>query len=148
MTFVGWSLGASAALAIGLTEDIDPTGKFVSCFDQVPRPDIIVAISGCHYEGGQLDLVDTETWGNKEADIVLIAGGDDTTCPPSETEDAAAELRSAGFDVDLVMLEGASHFAPIFGDLVDGKLVASDNPVGDRTLEVILKAIAARQDRS
>ena len=81
LTFVGWSLGASAALAIGLTEEIDPTGKFVSCFDQVPRPDIVVAISGCHYEGGQLDLVDTESWGNKEADIVLIAGEQDTTCP-------------------------------------------------------------------
>jgi hypothetical protein len=46
-------------------------------------------------------------WGNKEADIVLIAG-----------------------------------------DLVDGKLVVSDDPAGERTLEVILKAIAARQDPS
>ena len=27
LTFVGWSLGASAALAIGLTEEIDPTGE-------------------------------------------------------------------------------------------------------------------------
>jgi len=38
VTFVGWSLGASAALAIGLTEEIDPSGKFVSCFSQVPDP--------------------------------------------------------------------------------------------------------------
>ena len=65
VTFVGWSLGASAALAIGLTEEVDPTGEFVSCFGQVPRPDIIVAISGCHYEGGQLDFVDTEAWGTR-----------------------------------------------------------------------------------
>ena len=57
-------------------------------------------------------------------------------------------MRSAGYDVDLVMLEGASHFAPIFGDLVDGKLVASDGPAGERTLEMILNAIAARQDRT
>ena len=148
MTFVGWSLGASAALAIALTEEIDPSGKFVSCFSQVPRPDIVVAISGCHYEGGQVDLVDTSMWGNEEADIVLIAGEQDTTCPSWETEEAAAELRSAGYDLDLVMLEGASHFAPIFGDLVDGKLVVSDDPAGERTLEVILKAIAARQDPS
>lgn len=63
VTFIGWSLGASAALGIGLDEKIDPTGEFVSCFGQVPRPDIIVAISGCHYEGGQLDLVDTSAWG-------------------------------------------------------------------------------------
>jgi dienelactone hydrolase len=148
VTFVGWSLGASAALAIALTEEIDPSGKFVSCFSQVPRPDIVVAISGCHYEGGQVDLVDTSMWGNEEADIVLIAGEQDTTCPSWETEEAAAELRSAGYDLDLVMLEGASHFAPIFRDLVDGKLVVSDDPAGERTLEVILKAIAARQDPS
>ena len=108
VTFVGWSLGASAALAVGLTEEIDPTGEFVSCFDQVPRPDNIVAISGCHYEGGQLDLVDTEAWGNKEADIFLLAGEKDTNCPAWETEDAAAEMRSAGYGVDLLMLDGVS----------------------------------------
>jgi dienelactone hydrolase len=114
VTFVGWSLGASAALAIGLTEEIDPRGRFVSCYGQVPRPDIIVAISGCHYEGGQLDLVDTEAWGNNEAHVVLLAGEKDTNCPPRETEDAAAEMRSAGYDVDLVMLDGADHFRPGF----------------------------------
>jgi hypothetical protein len=57
-------------------------------------------------------------------------------------------LRSAGYDVDLVMLQGANHYAPIFGDLVDGKLVVSDDPAGERTIEVILKAVAAGQDRS
>jgi len=149
VTFVGWSLGASAALAIGLTEEIDPSGKFVSCFTQVPRPDIVVAISGCHYEGGKLDLVDTSMWGNKEANIVLIAGEQDTTCPSWETEDAAAELRSAGYDVDLVMIQGASHYAPVFHDLQDGQfVVVADDPAGEQTVEVILDAIAARQDRT
>lgn len=96
-----------------------------------------------------MDLVDTSMWGNKEADIVLIAGEQDTTCPSWETEDAAAELRSAGYDVDLVMLEGASHFAPIFEDLVGGELVVrADDPAGERTLDVILDAIAAKQDRT
>ena len=27
VTFVGWSLGATAALGIGLTDNIDPTGE-------------------------------------------------------------------------------------------------------------------------
>ena len=146
VTFVGWSLGASAALGIGLTEEIDPTGEFVSCFGQVPRPDIIVAISGCHYEGGQLDFVDTEAWGNKEADIFLLAGEKDTNCPPWETEDAASEMRSGGYEVNLLMLDGADHFAPVFHDLQDGQFVAvANDPAGDRTVEVILDAIAARQ---
>lgn len=146
VTFVGWSFGASAALGIGLTEEIDPSGEVVSCFDQVPRPDIVVGISGCHYEGGQVDLVDTSSWGNKEAEIVLLAGDEDTTCPAWETEDAAAEMRSAGFDVQLLMLEGANHNAPIFHDLVDGADVeVANDPSGERTVEIILDAIAAKQ---
>lgn len=149
VTFVGWSLGASAALAIGLTEEIDPTGEFVSCFGQVPRPDIIVAISGCHYEGGQLDFVDTEAWGNKGADIFLLAGEKDTNCPPWETEDAAAEMRSAGYEVNLRTLDAADHFAPVFHDLQDGQfVVVANDPAGERTVEVILDAIAARQHRT
>ncbi len=149
VTFVGWSLGASAALGIGLTEELDPTGEFVSCFGQVPRPDIIVAISGCHYEGGQLDFVDTEAWGNKEADIFLLAGENDTNCPPWETEDAAAEMRSAGYEVNLSMLDGADHFAPVFHDLQDGQfVVVANDPAGEQTVEVILDAIAARQHRT
>ena len=140
VTFVGWSLGASVALAIGLTEDIDPSGRFITCFSEVPRPDTVVAIAGCHFEGGQLDLVDTANWGNKGADVVLIAGRNDTTCPAWETEDAAAEMRAAGYHVELVMLPDANHYDPIFMDLVDGKLVASaDDPAGQRTLDVILE---------
>ena len=149
VTFVGWSLGASVALGIGLTEEIDPSGKFVTCFGQVPRPGTVVAISGCHYGGGQLDLVDTKSWGNKEADIVLIAGQKDTNCPAWETKDAEAEIRSAGYDVRSVMLESADHFAPIFRSLVDGEMVArSDDPAGERTLDVILEAVAGEDART
>jgi dienelactone hydrolase len=150
VTFVGWSLGATAALALGLTEEIDPTGKHVSCFGQVPRPDIIVAMSGCHYEyeGRQLDL-DTSAWGNKEADVILLAGEKDTECASWQSEDAADELRSAGYDVDLLILDGANHYAPVFHDLQDGQfVVVADDPVGERTVEVVLDAIAARQDRT
>jgi dienelactone hydrolase len=150
VTFVGWSLGATAALALGLTEEIDPTGEHVTCFSEVPRPDIIVAMSGCHYEyeGRQLDF-DTSGWGNKEADLILIAGEKDNECAAWQSQDAAAELRSAGYDVDLVMLQGANHHAPVFHDLQDGQfVVVADDPAGERTVEVILDAIAARQDRT
>jgi dienelactone hydrolase len=149
VTFVGWSLGATVALTIGLTEEMDPSGEFISCFSQVPRPDIVVAVSGCHYEGGELDFVDTSAWGNKGADIILLAGERDTQCPPWETEDAAAEMRSAGYDVDVMMLEGASHFAPVFHGLVDGEfVVVADEPTGERVLDVILDAIAGRRDHT
>jgi dienelactone hydrolase len=150
VTFVGWSLGATAALALGLTEEIDPTGEHVTCFSEVPRPDIIVAMSGCHYEyeGRQLDF-DTSGWGNKEADLILIAGEKDNECAAWQSQDAAAALRSAGYDVDLVMLQGANHHAPVFHDLQDDQfVVVADDPAGERTVEVILDAIAARQDRT
>jgi dienelactone hydrolase len=143
VTFVGWSLGASAALGLGLTEEIDPSGEFVSCFDQAPRPDIVVAVSGCHYAGGELDLVDTAAWGNEQARIVLLAGEQDTECSPDQTERAAAEIRAAGYDVRVVMLEGANHYAPVFHDLVDGEfVVAPDGPAGRRVCEVVMNAIA------
>jgi hypothetical protein len=134
------SLGATAALALGLTEEIDPTGKHVSCFSEVPRPDIIVAMSGCHYEyeGRQLDF-DTSGWGNKEADLVLIAGEKDEECAAWQSQDAATELRSAGYDVDLLILDGANHYAPVFHDLRDGQfVVVADDPAGERTVEVNL----------
>ena len=147
VAFLGWSLGASAALGIGLDETVDPTGGLVTCFGPAPRPDIVVAVSGCHYEGGQLDLVDTDAWENEGADVILVGGEEDTECPPSQTEDAATEMGLAGYDVELVMLEGANHYAPVFHDLVDGELVAVDDaPAGERVVELLMDAIAARED--
>jgi dienelactone hydrolase len=150
VTFVGWSLGATAALGIGLTENVDPTGKYVSCFSNAPRPDVIVAISGCYFEfeGVQQSYFDVSEWGNKNADLTLLAGHDDTTCAAWQSKDAEAQLRSAGYDVDLVMLEGANHYSPIFHDLVNGEwVVIANDPPGERTVEVILDAIAANQDQ-
>ena len=151
VTFVGWSLGATGVLALGLTQEIDPSGKHISCFSNVPRPDVIVAISGCYYEyaGAPVSTFDPSGWGNEDAQIVLVAGEKDTTCAAWQSKKAAAELRSAGYDVDLVMLQGANHYAPVFHDLQDGQfVVVADDPAGERTVEVILDAIAARQDRT
>jgi dienelactone hydrolase len=150
VTFVGWSLGATGVLALGLTEEIDPSGKHITCFKNMPRPDVIVAISGCYYEyAGAPSTFDPSGWGNEDAQIVLVAGEKDTTCAAWQSKKAADELRAAGYDVDLVTLEGASHYAPIFHDLQDGQfVVVPDDPAGDRTVGVILDAIAARQDRT
>jgi dienelactone hydrolase len=155
VTFVGWSMGATLALQGGLVEEIDPSGEIVSCFPEVPRADVIAAVSGCHYdfdfdEGAVLDFYDPSEWGNEDADVVLLAGDDDTNCPPRHSEGAAAELRSAGYAVELVVLDGADHFAPIFHEYVgDDEMVAvDDSPAGERTVQAILDAIAAAQDRT
>jgi dienelactone hydrolase len=153
VTFVGWSMGATLALQAGLTEEIDPAGEIVSCFPEVPRADVIVAISGCHYdfdfgEGAILDFFDPSAWGNEDAKVVLVAGDADKNCPPRHSEDAFALLRSRGYDAELVMLAGVDHFAPIFHEEVDGGMIpAPDDPAGERTVDVILDAIAAAKDR-
>jgi hypothetical protein len=57
-------------------------------------------------------------------------------------------MRSAGYEVDLSILDGADHFAPVFHDLQDGGfVVVANDPAGERTVEVILDAITARQHR-
>ncbi len=145
MTFVGWSLGASLVLIQGLTEQVDAAGEPMGCFADVPRADVIVAVSGCYYEfeGAKYDF-DTSNLGNKDADITLIAGEDDSTCAAWQTEKAAAALKAAGYQVDVVILPGANHPAPIFHDDVNGEwVVVPDSPAGEKTVQVIVDAIAA-----
>jgi dienelactone hydrolase len=150
VTFVGWSMGATLALQAGLTEEIDPSGEIVSCFSEVPRADVIVAVSGCHEsfdfpEGALLDFYDPPDWGNESAGVVLVAGDADTRCPARHSRTAAADLRANGHEVELVILEGADHFAPISKEFVrDGVMVeAEDHSAGERTVDAILAAIAA-----
>ena len=146
VTFVGWSLGATLVLNQGLTENVDAAGEPMGCFAEVPRADVIVAVSGCYYEfeGNKFDFV-TSGFGNKNADITMVAGEDDATCPAWQTENAAAALKAAGYHVDVVILPGASHYAPIFHDQVNGQwVVVPDSPAGEKTVQVILDAIAAR----
>ncbi len=147
ITFVGWSLGATAVITGGLTNTISPSGTMTACGGEVPRGDVIVAIDGCYYEfeGNKFDF-DPSGFGNKDADVILIAGKDDTTCAAWQSEKAADALRAAGYHVDLVLLDGANHYAPVFHDVVDGQFVViSDDPPGDQTVKVILDAIATRQ---
>jgi acetyl esterase/lipase len=109
-------------------------------------PEVVVAISGCHYqfEESHFDL-DPSDWGNKDATVLLIGGEDDPTCAAWQSEDAAAELRAASYDVDLVIIEGADHPAPIFHEFVDGEFVLTpEDPAGAQTVDLIVDAIESR----
>ena len=146
VTFVGWSFGANFALQGGLDEDLDPSHRFISCFTNVPRPNVIVALDGCHYEfaGRPSTLLDREQWANRGAHLVLAAGSEDTVCPAAQSERMAAELRTRGYTVQYELLQGADHFAPVFlagGD--SGTVPSPDSPAGDRTVRLITTAIAA-----
>ena len=135
------------------TEQIDPTGQYLNCFGEVPRADVIVAIYGCYfeYQGNKVTTpaFDTSQWGNKDADIYLLTGDQDTTCPSWQSEQAATTLSSAGYHVTLVHLAGANHYAPVFHDLRNGQwVVVADDPAGDQTVQVILDAIAAHRPQA
>jgi alpha-beta hydrolase superfamily lysophospholipase len=162
VTMIGHSAGATSALYGGLTSGIyGPGGAYRGCFEGAARPDVIVAIAGCHYEFQGQQSIFADAWAggwpgraNLEADLVLITGTDDDICEMWQSEDAAEALRSAGYTVDLVTIADADHMTLIFHDLADGALAdgaladdevvtVPDNPVGDQVVQTILGAIKA-----
>ncbi|MDJ0769675.1 MAG: hypothetical protein QNJ12_12810 [Ilumatobacter sp.] len=146
VTMLGWSLGAGRVLEGGLnTGVVDTTGLFSPCSTELARVDVIVAVAGCHYEFGDAEFdFDPSGWSNKDATIVMAVGDDDTLCAPWQTEQAGDELRSLGYDVDVVVFDDADHFLPFFVDFVDGELVPdADHPAGDRLVEIVVDAVDA-----
>jgi dienelactone hydrolase len=143
VTVVGWSLGADLGVLGTLGPPDDPsTGR---CPGDVPRPEVVVALSGCYYrfQGTRVTWFDDlRGWTNKDADVHLVAGNDDTTCAAAQTDKLAGSLRTEGYDVAVTHLRSANHGAPIFHDERDGQWqVVKDDPAGERAIEVILDAI-------
>ncbi len=143
VTVVGWSLGADFAVLGDLGPPTDSsTGR---CPGEMPRPEVVVALAGCYYEfdGNPVTWFDDLTgWSNKTADIHLVDGDNDATCPAAQTERLATSLRTEGYDVAVTQLSSADHPAPIFHDESDGQWqVILDDPAGEQAVEVILDAI-------
>jgi dienelactone hydrolase len=143
VTAVGWSLGADLGV-LGVLGP--PTDNSTSrCAGELPSPDVVVALSGCYYEfeGNPITWFDDLTgWTNKTADVHLVAGDNDTTCPASQTERLATSLRTEGYDVDVTQLRSANHGAPIFHDERDGQWeVITDDPAGEHAVQIILDAV-------
>jgi dienelactone hydrolase len=145
VTAVGWSLGADLAVLGGLSEPSpdDP------CPGGAAPPDIVVGMSGCYYENQGRPVTwfdDVSSLGNKDADVYLIAGERDATCPAWQSQRLSDALRDAGFQVHLVQLPGADHYAPVFHEVRDGRFrVVADDAAGQQAVQVVLDAIASRQ---
>ncbi len=146
ITFVGHSLGATMVLIGGLNEAAyGPGGTYDECFAAAPMPDVIVPISGCHYEndGMKFGFVGTK-FSNQDADLVLVVGTEDEVCEPWQSRDATEALQAVGYNAKLVEIDGADHFTVIYKDLVDGEvLTIPDAPAGDEVVQTILDAIDA-----
>jgi dienelactone hydrolase len=151
VTAVGWSLGADFVLLGGLQAPGENADS--RCPGALPEPDVVVGLSGCYFEfeGNPVNWFDdVTTWENKSADVRLVHGDRDTVCPGWQTEKLAGSLRTAGYQVDVVELAAANHYAPVFHDLRDGNWqVITDDPAGEQTVTAIVDAIAhARQASS
>ncbi len=146
ITFVGHSLGATMVLIGGLNEKAyGPGGTYDGCFTAASMPDVIVPISGCHYEndGMKFGFVGTK-FSNQDADLVLVVGTEDEVCEPWQSRDATEALQAVGYNTKFVEIDGADHFTVIFKDLVDGEvLTVPDDPAGDEVVQTILDAIDA-----
>jgi acetyl esterase/lipase len=150
VTIVGHSLGASIALTMGLNEKVfGPDGEFDSCPGVAPRPDVVVPLSGCHYEyEGRTFAFDPEAVDltYDESELVLVVGTEDDVCELWQSEDAATALRDDGFDTSLVTIDGGNHFTVTFHDLVGGEwLTLPDDPAGMEVVQTILNVIEAAQ---
>ena len=92
---------------------------------------MIVAIGGCYYEyeGEEVPWTPLEWMVNDienatlEPHLVLVVGEDDNTCHAWQSEDAAATLQAAGYDVELVVMPGGDHHNVVFWTQTDGEWI-------------------------
>jgi dienelactone hydrolase len=146
VTALGWSLGADLVVLGALSE---PSPDDACSGDEAP-PGVVVGISGCYYEYQGQPVTwfdDVASLVNKDADVYLLAGERDTTCPAWQSQRLAGSLRDAGYQVHLVQLPGADHYAPVFHEMRDGRFqVVAQDAAGEQAVQVVVDAITARQD--
>ena len=145
VTFIGHSLGATTVLIGGLDEDTyGPSGTYDACFQGEPRPQVVVPIAGCHYEFEPMGEwePDTTFWNAEGTELTVVGLENDEVCAAWQSADVTEVLVSEGYDATYVEIEGANHFAPLFGDVVNGEWVPDpDTPGSEEVLQVIREAM-------
>lgn len=155
ITVVGHSIGASVGMSLVLDElTFSPEGPFDGCPGDVPRPDYLVAMSGCHYEN-QFGLTFPFTpaefgWAHLDADIRLVVGSEDKVCEPWQSQDAETQLIADRYSlVDLTVIDDTDHFSIIFTGYENGPWHSPDvewialpnDPGGIAAVEIVLDTV-------
>jgi dienelactone hydrolase len=155
ITVVGHSIGASVGMSLVLDEfTFSPDGPFDGCPGDVPRPDHLVALSGCHYQN-QFGLTFPFTpaefgWAHLDANIRLVVGSEDEVCEPWQSQDAETQLIADGYSsVDLAVIDDTDHFSVIFTGYENGPwhgpdvewIALPNDPGGVAAVEIILDTI-------
>lgn len=126
ITVVGHSIGASVGMSIVLDETTyGPGGEFDACPSDAPRPEQLVAMSGCYYKspaGMTFPFTPTEYgWAHHDANIQLVVGSADEVCEPWQSEDAETQLIADGYQtLGLTVVDDADHFSVIFTGYENG----------------------------
>jgi len=143
VTFVGWSLGAALVLSQGLSGQIDAMAS--------------------RWAASATSRGRTSSSRSLAATTSTKATSSTSTRPASPTRTRRSHSsqarttrrarrgrrrrlvrRSRRPDVDVVILPGANHYAPVFHDHVDGEwVVVPDSAAAEKTVQVILDAIQA-----
>ena len=132
VTLVGHSIGASVGMSLVLDEfSYGPDGPFDGCPGDTPRPEQLVALSGCYYkdlEGQPLPFTPAEWgWTNQSVKLTLAVGADDEVCDAWQTEDAAEQLIADGYQpLDTQIIDDADHFSVIFTGYNNGPWYGPD----------------------
>jgi alpha-beta hydrolase superfamily lysophospholipase len=145
--FVGHSLGAQLVMTPQADVREGTQGALAACFEGLPPgPDVIVSMTGCHYESPDGDTYPV-TLPAAGTPVTLIAGEDDRTCEAWQSEDAATALEAAGYDTTLVVIPGGTHGTPLFLDDSQEPWVPvpTDDPGGQQAVAATLNAIDAAQ---
>jgi len=147
-TIVGNSAGATAALNLAIREaKFGPDGSYERCYAGVPRPDVVVALSGCHEFRGFPSKI--TQWGNRDADYVLAHGSADTICEISQSETAAEILGDRDYpSVEVIEVSGAGHGELVFWTEVGGsgwEPLPVEHQAGQLAIGIVLDAIESAQ---
>ena len=142
--FMGHSIGGTYALTGGLGIDrFGPSGDFDECFEGVPRPELIVPISGCHVQAAGMTFDPRPAvYGSGDATVLFVGAEHDNVCPAWQSVEASEAFSEAGLDATSLVIPDATHMSLLGHEVVDDEWVTLlDDPAASAVVDAITEAV-------